>query len=244
MSAPKNQPVRSRVEIVVDAGAPGASRFTKLSAEGGIAVRRTSATGVHLVGTAAGPIGDDTIEVIIVVGRGAHLDLRGVAATICLPGATSGVSRLRFHITLQSDATLYCTLPSLIVCRGSRVDSTTEVAVEESSVLMLSEDVSFGRAGEAAGDWKSRTLVDFPGRPALRQTQTAASVLNAVSRLCGRPAASGFFVSRLELGVERPASAITTYGAAISQSLAVRGRLLSAVGVDLPQAYSDIARLS
>lgn len=235
--------MHSRVEIVVDAGAPGASRFTKLSAEGGIAVRRTSPTGVHLVGTAAGPIGDDTIEVVIVVGRGAHLDVRGVAATICLPGATSGVSRLRFHIMLHSDATLDCTLPSLIVCRGSRVDATTEIAAEESSVLTLSEHVSFGRSGETAGDWKSRTLVDFQGRPAFRQTQTATSVLNAVSRICGRPAASGSFVSRLELGVEYRPSQITTYGGAISHSLAVPGRLLSAVGVDLPQAYSDIARL-
>ena len=235
--------MHSRVEIAVDAGESGRTRFTRLAADGGLAVRQTSATGVHLIGTAAGPIGDDVIDIAIIVGRGATLQVHGVAATICLPGTDNESSQLTLTIMLHSDSNFECALPSLIVCQGARISATTEVVAEESSLLSLDEQVSLGRAGESGGEWRNRTVVDIQGRPALRQTQTSDSVLDAVSRMSGDRLSSGAIVSRLELGPvgERPHS--TTLGGAMSLDLAVPGRLMTSVGRDLLLANRDLDSL-
>ena len=235
--------MHSRVEIAVDAGDSGTTRFTRLAAEGGLAVRQTSASGVHLIGTAAGPIGDDLIDIAISVGRGAHLTLHGVAATICLPGTNHEASQLTLTIMLHSDASLECALPTLIVCRGSRISSTTEVAAEGSSTLILDEQVSLGRSGEDGGEWSNRTVVDVQGRPALRQTQTSASVLDAVSRLAGERLTAGAIVSRLALGPVDDDGIATTSGGAMRLRLPVAGRLSTSVGRDLLHAHRDLATL-
>lgn len=231
--------MHSRVEIVAEAESGGGTRFSTLAADGGIAVRRTSPAGVHLVGTAAGPIGDDTIEISVVVGRGARLQVSGVAATICLPGAVPETSRIHFTVMLHSEATLVCSLPTLIVCRGASVGSTTEVVAEASSQLVLDESVSLGRSGEAGGGWSSRMLVDIDGRPALRQTQSAASILAAVSREVGATVLSGAAVSRLELGTQVVAPSLPTRRGALSLDLPLPGRLTTSVGSDLRQATQD-----
>ena len=227
----------------MDADGSGNTRFTRLAAVGGLAVRRTSTTGVHLIGTAAGPIGDDVIDIAISVGCGAQLTLRGVAATICLPGARRQPSQLTVTIMLHSNASLECALPPLIVCEGSWISSTTEVVAEPSSVLALDEQVSLGRSGEVGGAWRNRTVVDIQGRAALRQTQTSESVLDALSRISGERLAAGAIVSHLELGPRDDEGKTTVSGGAMSLRLSAAGRLSTSIGRDLLHAHRDLASL-
>ncbi len=235
--------MHSRVEIAAEAGSPGVTRFSRLLAEGGLAVRRTSAVGVHLVGTAAGPIGDDVVEMAVTVGRGAHLTVRGVAATICLPGASEKSSTVTLTVMLHQGSSLELALPPLIVCRGARLMSSTEVSAETSARLTLDEQVSLGRSGEHGGLWSGRITVDVHGRPVLRQTQTSESVLAALSSGLGRMQHSGAHVSRLRLEQAAAPTRVSTFGRAMTLDLAAGGRLSTSIGRDLGQAHHDLASL-
>ena len=72
---------------------------------GGIAARATEPNTVHLVSTAATPLGGDTIAVRVVVEPVRALRVRSAAATVTLPGRSTasrphtGISRYRVTST-------------------------------------------------------------------------------------------------------------------------------------------------
>jgi len=234
--------VHSRVEIVAECDAYGRTHLTRLWAEGAIGVRRTGDSYVHLVGTAAGPIGADTIEIDISVSDGACLSVEGVAATIALPGATPGEGQLRQHVRLGERARLHLALPALIVTQDAFVRSQVEVDASKTSQLVLLEQVSLGRFQEAGGAWSGRMLADFGGSPALRQSQNDASILHALGR--EGESGCGALVSRLELGPARWSPAeVGTHAGAINAVLAQGGRLLTAVGASLARAHRELNEL-
>jgi urease accessory protein len=73
--------MRSRIEIVAEyrSGArPGEGRTVVTAIRGGhhFAGRETGPGVVHLVGTAAGPLGGDDVEIDVRVGPGARLAVR------------------------------------------------------------------------------------------------------------------------------------------------------------------------
>ncbi|MFA7324560.1 MAG: urease accessory protein UreD [Candidatus Nanopelagicales bacterium] len=233
--------MRSRVEIVAELDRQGRTRLTRLWAKGALGVRRTGEAHVHLVGTAAGPIGDDTIDIDIEVGDGARLCVEGVAATIALPGAAAGIGALHQQLWLGESSTLQLALPALILTEGAVVQSRTEIAASSSAELVLIEQVSLGRFEEAGGRWAGRMLADVDGLPSLRQSQTSESILQALIT-AGRPSAgSGAIVSRLELGPQVDASAaVATAGNAINALLEHGGRLMTSIGASLAEAHRDL----
>ena len=84
--------MRSRIEIDAEyrAGpgvAPGQGRTVVRSIRAGhhFAARETGPGVVHLVGTAAGPLGGDDASIVVRLGPGARLTIRSAGATLSKP---------------------------------------------------------------------------------------------------------------------------------------------------------------
>jgi len=151
-----------------------------------LAVRRTSPQGtdplgggaahVHLVGTAAGPMGGDVVEVRLVVGPGARLEVAAVAATVVLPSRTEPRSQLLLEVDVAPGGLLVCALPPVVVTGRAALAATTRVRLAGDGQVRLVEHVRLGRHGEPGGWWQGRLDVTRDGTPLLRQTTTLGEV--------------------------------------------------------------------
>ena len=233
--------MRSRVELVADVGDDGRPVLVRALAEGQFAVRATGPGQVHLVGTAAGPLGGDELDVVVRVRAGATLTVRGVAATLALPGRSEAPGRIVTTLEVATGGTLVHAPSPLVVCRGARLLTDTRLVTEGTAVADLRESVVLGRHGEPGGAWSGRLVADRDGHPLLRTTQTSAMV--ASGRPDGDAPARRVLVTRLLVGGagEHPAAAV--HGAAVCCPLAAGGTLVTALGATLTEAEEDAAAL-
>jgi urease accessory protein len=224
--------VRSSVEIVARAAA-GRTALVRMQAEGQLAVRATGSGRVHLVGTAAGPLGGDQVEVLIDVGPGAQLAVHGVAATLALPGGHDGWGYVTTTLTVADGAELSYAPGPLVACRGARLRTVTSVVLTGSGQAEVVEQLVLGRHGEPGGAWSGRLVADRDGRPVLRTTQCSALIETATVPGGGTARA---LVTRLLTGATAVA---TTQGGAVCCPLAAGGALVTSFGADLTSALAD-----
>ena len=100
--------MRSHALIEAARRADGSTALTRMVDSDHLGVRLTAPgrpgtpSVVHLIGTAAGPLGEDDVRVSVLVRAGARLVVRGSAATLALPGgaATAGAPG-RYTIDLE-----------------------------------------------------------------------------------------------------------------------------------------------
>jgi len=104
---------------------------------------------VWLVGSAAGPLGGDDVELRIEVGDGAALEIGSVAASVALAGAAPSVTRV--HATVGADASLIW-YPEPLVVTG-RADHRVEVHIiaAADSCVWWRDELVLGRSGELPG---------------------------------------------------------------------------------------------
>jgi urease accessory protein len=138
----------------------------RIECRGGLAARRTESGTVHLVSTAATPLGGDTIHVHIVVEPGARLRLRTAAATVALPGAATPESHAFWTLEVAGD--LDVDPQPTVVAANSRHFTTTRLDVTGSGHVRLRERVQIGRSEERQGFWSGSLHVDVDGSPLLR----------------------------------------------------------------------------
>jgi urease accessory protein len=155
--------VRTELTIVAIPG-----RSPRISAVGGLAARITGRDTVHVIGTAATPLGGDHWDITVRVLSGARLSLRSVAASLALPGRGCTVSTAHWSVDVEDDAALDCALEPTVVAGAAehRVEST--VLLAPTSTLVLRERVQIGRTGERAGIWIGTTDADLGNVPLLR----------------------------------------------------------------------------
>lgn len=153
--------MRSDVVIVARPG-----RSPHIESTGGVAARRTERDTVHLVSSAATPLGGDSIHIRLVVEPGARLALRTVAATVVLPGATTAESHATW--TLEVAGELDLDPQPTIVAAASRHFATTRLNLTDRGRLRLVERVQIGRTGERHGFWSGSLHADVDGKPLLR----------------------------------------------------------------------------
>jgi urease accessory protein len=139
-----------------------------------LTLRRTDAgtggTGltVHLVGSAAGPVGGDDLGLELTVGAGAHLDVRSAAASLAYPGPGGRPSRLAVTATVAAGARLGWRPEPTVLVRGCDHRATTRLSVAAGATVLWREVVVLGRHAEATGSVHQRLRVDVAGRPLLR----------------------------------------------------------------------------
>jgi urease accessory protein len=153
--------VRSDVTIVARPG-----RSPHLECTGGIAARRTGRDTVHLVSSAATPLGGDAIHLRVIVEEGATLTVRTAAATMALPGPLTAESHATWR--LEVGGTLDLDPQPTIVAGGSRHHASTHIELAADARLRLRERVQIGRTGERHGFWSGALRADLDGRPLLR----------------------------------------------------------------------------
>lgn len=155
--------MRTELSIVA---APG--RLPRIDAVGGLAGRSTGADAVHLIGTAATPLGGDELDIRIVVLPGARLIVRSVAATIALPSARTPMSVGHWHFEVGAGAELDFAPEPTIVAGGAQHHTVTTVRLAADARLRLRERVQLGRSGEDAGRWRGDLIADLDDLPLLR----------------------------------------------------------------------------
>jgi urease accessory protein len=153
--------VRSDVLIVA---AP--DRVPRIECLGGLAGRRTEPDTVHLISTAATPLGGDAIHVRVVVEPGARLRLRSAAATMTLPGSLTPESHASW--TLEVAGELDIDPEPTVVAATSRHFTATQLEITEAGRVRLRERIKIGRSGERQGFWSGALHADVDGSPLLR----------------------------------------------------------------------------
>jgi urease accessory protein len=162
----------ARIEAVLDA--TGHTRLAVLSGEVPLLPRRTGPRPgpgepavVHLVGGAAGPLGGDNLTVDIVVGPGAALTVRTVAASIALPDRTGSPSHTRVHATVAAGARLEWLPEPLVAAARCDHHARASVRLAADAALVWRDELVCGRHGERPGDASVTTVVRRDGRPLL-----------------------------------------------------------------------------
>lgn len=123
---------------------------------------------MHLVGSAAGPVGGDDLQLAVTVGDGGRLTVRSVAGAIVLPGRGGAPSSLTFDVTVGAGARLHWLPEPTILVRGSDHRASTRIGLAADAELVWREVVVLGRHDEVAGSLLQRLRVDVAGRPLLR----------------------------------------------------------------------------
>ncbi len=141
-------------------------RSPHIEATGGLAARRTEPDTVHLVSSAATPLGGDSIHIRLVVEPGARLKLRTAAATVTLPGTITTESHATW--TLEVAGELDLDPQPTIVAGTSRHFAATVLHLSSDGCLRLVERVQIGRTGEQQGFWSGSIHADIDGTPLLR----------------------------------------------------------------------------
>ena len=145
------------------AGLADAAGTARVAEEAGAAL-------VHLVGGAAGPLGDDDLRYSVDVGPGARLRVRSIAASLALPGPRGRESSLEITARVEAGAALFWSPQPLIAARGARHRATARVDLAEDARLVWREETVLGRHGEEPGSIATRLRVKRAGRVLLDQT--------------------------------------------------------------------------
>ncbi|MEE9244459.1 MAG: urease accessory protein UreD [Mycobacterium sp.] len=153
--------MRSDVVIVARPDRP-----PHIECSGGLAARRTEPDTVHLVSSAATPLGGDSIHIRLVVEPRATLKLRTVAATVTLPGRATHESHAAWTADVAGELDL--DPEPTIVAATSQHFTTTVMNLTDEGKLRFVERVQIGRTGERQGFWSGSLHADIDGRPLLR----------------------------------------------------------------------------
>ncbi|MET9628181.1 urease accessory protein UreD [Lentzea sp. NPDC006480] len=139
-----------------------------------VPARRVGAVAlVHLVSSVTSPLGGDSLELTVEVGPGASLDLRGVAATLMLPGPTGlpSFSSVRFSV---EGAVRYLPEPTVVTSRAHHT-AVVEAELDGHAELSLREVLVLGRAGEPGGVLSTSVRATRCGKPLLHQQLVVGS---------------------------------------------------------------------
>lgn len=162
--------------IVARVTGTGTTSLPELRSAVPIVLRRTGRPGrealVHLVGGAAGPLGGDQLRLEIVVGPGAVLRLRSVAATVVLPGAMGEPSTWETDVRVEAGGLLDYAPEPLVAAAGADHLTRTRIDLAEGAGLRWREELVCGRHGEEPGTTRTELMVRHDGRPLLAHALT------------------------------------------------------------------------
>lgn len=122
---------------------------------------------VHLVSSVTAPLGGDSLSLTVEVGPGASLELRGVAATLVLPGSSGEASSSLVRFSLEGSVS-YLPEPTVVTRRANHT-AVVEAELDGHAVLRSREVLVLGRAGEPAGTLSSSVRATRCGTPLLHQ---------------------------------------------------------------------------
>jgi urease accessory protein len=192
-----------------------------------------------LVGSAAGPLAGDSIDLDLAIEDGARATLSSAGATLAQGRSGGASSAVRTRATLGEGAFLAARCEPLVVCGGSQVSVAVRLDLARSATVVWREVVVLGREGERPGaatlDWDVRR----GGRPLLRQrTDLTADPLWA-GLLRGRRV----LASELRVGPGVRAATLVHSDTAVAQRVADEAVLTTVLATDAASALAELAAL-
>lgn len=160
--------VRAELTAAAPSGPGRPSRLTR-RLDGAPLAWRSTPDGVYLVGTAATPVGDDAVEIDVVVEAGATLVVRSAAATVAW--SASGTEQA-VTATVADGGMLDWRLQPLVATAGCRHRQQVGVRLEGTGALRWTEEILLGRCRERPGRLDLRLDVDLDGEALLRHQLT------------------------------------------------------------------------
>jgi urease accessory protein len=234
--------VISRSRAVVGAGGV----LEVLDCDAPLTLRRVYSEGAAtcalcLVGTAAGPLAGDDLELSLHLLPGARASLVATGASIAQGRDPQSSARLVLRAQLDAGARLHADPGPLIVCAGSRVDVRVELALAGDASIEWRELVVLGRSGDRPGSASLNWDVTVDGRPLLRHhlDLTDPSLL-AWPGMLGD---ARVLATALLAGPWLQARTVVSTPAAVAQRLDDRSALLSVLGRDAADATRELDEL-
>ncbi|MEV5409447.1 urease accessory protein UreD [Thermopolyspora sp. NPDC052614] len=232
---PSRRALRAQAVVVTEASSRGGTVLATLRSEPPLTLRRTGPDQVHLISTAAGPLGGDHLELDIDVAAGTGLELRSVAAPLVLPGQ-GGPSRMIVNARVGPGATLRFTPEPTILAAACDHHLLVRLSLAPTASVLWREEIIFGRHGEAPGRCRTRFDATIGGVPLLRQqlavgdpaVDTSPAVYGTARCVGSTLLAGPAFTPPAD---RRPATATIADGVAVLP-LAAPGTLVSALAGD------------
>jgi urease accessory protein len=200
--------VKAQAQLVVERDAAGRSVVRTLRSAAPLTLIPVRGQPVvHLVNSAASPLGGDDLTLTVQVGPHACLTLTGIAATVALPGPHGEKSRTTVHMALAEGATVAYLPEPTVITRRARHESVLVAVLADGAHLHTRETLVLGRANEPPGELTTTLHVTRQGRPVLRQhlsvtTETLMGnrvLATELSTSDTRETASGEWWSRTQL---------------------------------------------
>jgi len=232
--------VKARTEVVVGAG----GRLERLDCRPPLTIRQVHSDepdvcALCLVGTAAGPLAGDVLELDLELHEGARATLTATGASLAQGGG--GTRTVHTTVRLGAGAQLHAQPQPLIAAAGSHVNVAVGVELADDAAVDWQELLVLGRSGEAPGAATLRWDVTRAGRPVLRQfVDLADPALVAWSGMTdgARVIATAF--------VSDPRSAVTTVVRSphsVAAALDEHTLLLTVLGSDVASVRRELAGL-
>jgi len=225
--------------------APGGV-LAQLSCTPPLTVRRVQADdpdccALCVVGTAAGPLAGDALELHITVAAGASATLTAAGATLAQgrPGGQS--SRVLTDVSVEPGGRLDAHPGAVVVCAGSTVDVDMSISLGAGSALAWRELVVLGRSGEAPGCLRLRWDVVRDGAPLLRQRVDLTRPRQA--GWVGMTDGVRVLATALLVGDDVGARTVVASATAVAAPLAPDAALLTVLDHDAARAQRRLAAL-
>ncbi|MEV4164794.1 urease accessory protein UreD [Nonomuraea dietziae] len=132
-----------------------------------LTLRQTGPHTVHLVSTAAGPLGGDHLSLDLDVAPGTRLEIGSIASTLVLPGDGESLSVITARV--GEGAVLSFAPEPTVLAAGCAHRMVVRLTLAEGARARWREEIIFGRYGEAPGRCVARFDATVEGRPLLRQ---------------------------------------------------------------------------
>ncbi|MFI6477440.1 urease accessory protein UreD [Nonomuraea sp. NPDC050663] len=158
--------MRARAQIATTLSA-GRTALTVLRSSPPLTLRQTGPVTVHLVSTAAGPLGGDELELDVRVAPGTTLEVGSIASTLVLPG--DGPSSMTVTAHVGAGASLRFAPEPTVLADGCDHRMAVRLSLEGDARVWWREEIVMGRYGEAGGRCVTRFDATVDGRPLLRQ---------------------------------------------------------------------------
>jgi len=168
--------VKAHAQLAVERDAAGRSVVRTLRSDSPLTLIPVRGEPVvHLVNSAASPLGGDDLTLTVRVGPHACLTLTGIAATVALPGPHGEKSRVRVHLELAEGATMAYLPEPTVITRRARHESILTATLAAGAHLHTRETLVLGRANELPGELTTTLHVTRDDRPILRQQLTVTA---------------------------------------------------------------------
>ncbi|GAA2205708.1 urease accessory protein UreD [Nonomuraea monospora] len=220
--------MRASAAVATALAPDGRTTLSRLASAPPLTLRQTGPHTVHLISTAAGPLGGDRLALDLDVAPRTTLNLGSVAATLVLPG--EGTSELLVTARVGAGATLRFAPEPTVLAAGCDHRLLVRLTLEGDAAVLWREEIVFGRHGEPSGRCHARFDATRDGVPLLRQEFTVGDPeLDASSAVYGAARCVGttFVTAQVK-------EAAVAEGVAVLP-LAAPGTLVSALAADAVQ---------